>query len=68
MNCPYDAGLFTINELINKNLKRRIYVNTQHDYFVQCVSPKLINKDMAADLCLSTYTKLILYPRRLKYL
>ncbi|MEH2236308.1 hypothetical protein [Nostoc sp.] len=44
MNCPDDAGLLTIHELINKNLKRRIYVHTQHDYFVQCVSPKLVNQ------------------------
>lgn len=28
--------------MVCKRLKRRIYVNTQDDYFVQCVSPSLL--------------------------
>ncbi len=40
---PLQRGSIYHQRMIHKNLKRRIYVDTQHDYFVQCVSPnKLI--------------------------
>ncbi len=33
-----------------KSLKQRIYVNTQDNYFVQCVSPKLIQSEKMSSL------------------
>ena len=38
--CAPTARIYLHQRMINKNLKRRIYVDTQHDSFVQCVNPK----------------------------
>jgi hypothetical protein len=37
---PLQRGSIYHQRMIHKNLKRRIYFDTQHDSFVWCVSPK----------------------------
>jgi hypothetical protein len=37
---PLQRGSISQEKMLNKSLKQPIFVNSYHDYFVQCVSPK----------------------------
>ncbi len=42
---PLQHGSISYQQMINKNLRRGICVDTQHDSFVQCVSPINVKRD-----------------------